>query len=124
MELHKFLHKLHLLIHGQFHTSEDAWYHLFADVVMVVEGPAEQRVKAFRLGLADVMEQCCPAEPKDMVFRGIPCAIAFWQVLRVGCCLCHIVEHFQCMIEIILVCLPVLSFHTLELCQFWEDERQ
>ena len=40
VQVYHLLHILHLSIHGQFHTSENARYHLGAKIIMIVERPS------------------------------------------------------------------------------------
>ena len=63
MQLHKFLHIFHLLVHRKLHPFEDARYHFFAHEVVVVECPPVLLVILLGDWLGDVVEQRCPAKP-------------------------------------------------------------
>ena len=64
MKAYHFLHIFHLLVHGQFHPPENTGDHLFADEVVVVESPAQSRIKALGCRFGDVVQQGAPTQPE------------------------------------------------------------
>ena len=64
MEIHQFLDVFHLHIHGQHQPTEDLRHHLRTNEVVIMEGPADGGIPAFRLGLADVVHQRSPPQPQ------------------------------------------------------------
>ena len=62
VQLDHFLHKLHLLIHRQFHTTEYSRYHFSTYIIVVMECPAQFGIVPF--GYRFVVEYRCPTQPQ------------------------------------------------------------
>ena len=96
MHLHQFLHILHLHVHRQHQPAEYLWHHLSAYQIVVMECPANVTVPTLRLSLTHVMQYRRPSQPK---------------VVRMQT---YILQHLQCMIEIILMLTTVLLLYNVE----------
>ena len=72
---------------------------------MVMESPARQWFPPLGLGLAYVVEQGSPAKPQRRIFTDV-------------------VQHFQRVVEVVLVRPSVTLFHNVEVSQFGKDELQ
>ena len=96
MQLHKFLHIFHLLVHRKLHPFEDAGYHFFAHEVVVVECPPVLLVILLGDWLGDVVEQRCPAKPF---------------LVRL---FSHRVEHLHRVQEIVFMSAPVFGLDALQ----------
>ena len=120
MQFHQLLNVFHLVVQRQFHPFEDTWHHLLTDEVMTVERPAQQVVPLFAGGFPDIVEQGCPTYPQLTfrpchLFRSLSCIrhrVIF--LVPIGCGTRHIVKHFQSVVEIVLMRLPVFGFHLVE----------
>ena len=95
---HEFLDVLHALVERQLQPLEQRGYHLFAQIVMVVERPAHGCVPLLAARLADVVQKRRPAQIK---------------VVALGR---HVVEHFERVVEVILMRPPVACFYAVEGC--------
>ena len=73
---------------------------------MAVEGPAYAVFPTFGLRLGDVVQQGCPSQPEVVALLG------------------YLVEHLECVQEVVLVAFTVDDFHAFQLCQLREDELQ
>ena len=100
---HELLDVLHALVERQLQPLEQRGYHLFAQIVMVVERPAHGSVPLLAARLADVVQKRRPAQIK---------------VVALGR---HVVEHFERVVEVILMRPPVACFYAVEGCQFGQD---
>ena len=76
---------------------------------MVMERPPREVVPPFALWFPDIVEQSRPAkvEGGGSLVRG---------------CFCHIVQHFEGMIEIVFVGTSVACLHEVELTEFGQDD--
>ena len=101
---YELLHILHLLVHGKLHVAKDGGYHLFANEVMVVEGPPQTLVPTLGAGFADVVEQSCPAEPQIVGLTG------------------YIVQHLKGVVEVVLMLATIHGLDPLQGGQLGEDE--
>ena len=106
MQLHQFLHILHLRIQREGQSTEDLGHHLRTDMVMVMEGPADAVLPPLRLGLPHIVHQCCPSQPQ-----------------RVGV-FDDVLQHFERMVEIILMCPSVFLFYDIEGRELRQDHLQ
>ena len=106
MQIHELLHELHLHVHRQHQSPEDLRHHLSTDHIVVMERPADSRIPAFRLGLADVVHDSRPTQPEVIRPFG------------------DIVEHLERMVEIILVGPAVLLLDDIEGREFRQYDIQ
>ena len=106
VQVNQFLHILHLHVKRQHESAEYLGHHPRTYQIMVMEGPADGRIPALRLGLADIVHQRTPAEP---------------EVIRLAC---HIVEHLEGVIEIVLMRPTVLRLHDIQGGKFWQNDAQ
>lgn len=106
MQLDHLLHKLHLLVHRKFHAAEYAGNHLGADVVVIMESPAQLGIVTLGHGLGYVVEYRSPAQP---------------QVVALGS---QLVEHGQCMVEVVLVSATVDGLNPFQGVKLGKDYRQ
>ena len=73
---------------------------------MVVERPTSSRFPPLALGLAYVVHQRCPAQP---------------QIITI---LTHVLQHLQCVVEIVLMRLAVSFLHHVERHKLWQNQLQ
>ena len=106
MQRYELRNILHLLVLRHLVVTEQPECHLLANDIMVVESPLHHRVPTLCLGLAYVVQQCCPAEP---------------QVVGL---LCDVVKYLECVVEHLLVAVAASCLHTLHGCELREDELQ
>ena len=124
MELHELLHILHLAVQRQFHPPEHLRHHPGPDVVVVVESPAQLIVPALALGLADVVEEGCPAQPDIGLERRLLGILLLLLLVASLFGPCHVLQHLQRVVEVVLVCPAVARLHEVEGRQFGNDEAQ
>ena len=86
VQRHQLLHILHPLVHRQLQAPENLRHHLLTDIVVVVKGPSELCIPSLGLGLANIVEESCPAEPEAVVCS--LCAVSAERADDVG-------QHFQ-----------------------------
>ena len=106
MEQYHFLNEFHLLAEWQLEVFEDTFYHFRAYIVVVVECPAACLFPAFRLRLADIVEQSSPPKPEVVGY------------------FCQVVEHLQRMQEVVFVCPSVDRLHPFHSREFGHYKRQ
>src|SRR5690606_27706697 len=70
---------------------------------MSVKSPAMTFFKAFGLGLGDVVQNGCPAQPKVVAFQR------------------QVVKNLQGMVEIVFMTKPFTNFHSLQKAKFRKD---
>ena len=91
---------------------------------MVVESPAQLIVPAFALGLADVVEEGCPAQPDIGLERRLLGILLFLLLVAPLLGPCHVLQHLQRVVEVVLVRPAVARLHDVEGRQFGNDEAQ
>ena len=96
MQPYQLLHVFHLLIHGKLHSPEDIGYHLLADEVMVVECPPGTRFPAFGRRFGYIVQKGCPAQPEVIGLFA------------------DIIEHFERMVEVVLMRPAITGFNALQ----------
>ena len=106
MQPDEFLDVLHAVVERQFQATEEAGYHLFAEVVVVVEGPSRLRLPPFAPGFADVVKQGGPAQPQVVALAA------------------HVVDHLERVVEIVFVRTAVARLDAVQGGQFGQDEGQ
>ena len=106
MQAHELLHVLHVLVHGKLHALEDAWNHLFAYEVVIVESPADFFIVALGEGLGDVVKQSSPSEPHLVAFGS------------------HVLKYLHGVEEVVLVSATLHRLHPTQGSKLGEDDRQ
>ena len=106
MQPHQFLHVFHLLVHGKLHSPKDVGYHLLADEIMVVECPSGTGFPTFGRRFGYIVQQSRPTQPK---VTGL---------------FADVIEHFERMVEIILMRSAIAGFNALQGNQLREDKLQ
>ncbi len=106
MQVYQLLYVLHLSPHGQLQPTEDGRHHLRTYYIMVMERPSRTGFPALRAGLADVVQQSSPTEVETSLL------------------LYDILQHFQGVVEVILMCPTLFLLHDVESRQLWQDDLQ
>ncbi len=104
VQIDQTLHVLHLGIERQHETAEHRRHHFCTYYIMIMERPSRDGVPPLGTCLANIVHQRGPTQPQVV---GTPA---------------HIVEHFESMVEIVLVTTVVAHLHYVERCQFGQDK--
>lgn len=123
VEVDEFLNVGHLLVLGELHAGEELGNHALPEIIMIVERPADAGLPFLGTGLAYVVEEGGPAEPKDMIEE-----VFLGEVGRGGLVLAGEgiggdgIENLEGVVEDIFVAATVFRFDTFEGGKFGEDE--
>ena len=118
MQIYELFDILHTLVKREFQAAKQRFDHFHPNEVVVMKSPANFIVPTLRFGLTDVVEQSRPAKEKQPVMReerfAASIGLAAMKFFRIALPLHQILEHFECMVEVVFVLPPIALFHTVE----------